>query len=141
VGSAVNDTTREVGGALGVAIIGSVASSLFASRLHPFLAHVPAPAAAEAKASVGAAVAVGSHTPGSVGQALVEAARQAFVSGTDRAVLVAVAAAVLGSLVAFRYLPARARSEATSERFEPVMVEPAPVELAPVELAPVELVA
>jgi EmrB/QacA subfamily drug resistance transporter len=135
VGSAVNDTTREVGGALGVAIIGSVASSLFASRIHPFLAHVPAPAAAEAKASVGAAVAVGNHTPGPVGQALVDAARQAFVSGTDRAVLVAVAAAILGSLVAFRYLPARARSEATSEHFEG-----APVELAPVEPAPFELV-
>ncbi len=111
VGSAVNDTTREIGGALGVAIIGSVASSLFAGRLHPFLAHVPAPAATEAKASVGAAVTVGSHTPGAVGQLLVEAARQAFVTSTDRAVLVAVAAAMLGSLVALRFLPARSNGE------------------------------
>ena len=111
VGSAVNDTTREIGGALGVAIIGSVASSLFAGRLHSFLAHVPAPAATEAKASVGAAVTVGSHTPGPAGQMLVEAARQAFVSSTDRAVVVAVAAAMLGSLVAFRFLPARSNRQ------------------------------
>ncbi len=108
VGSAVNDTTREVGGALGVAIIGSVASSLFATRLHSFLAHVPAHTAAQAKASVGAAVTIGGHTPGPAGQALVDAARQAFVSGTDRAVLVAAAAALVGSLVAIRFLPARA---------------------------------
>ncbi len=65
VGSAVNDTTREVGGALGVAIIGSVASSLFASRLHPFLAHVPAHTAAQAKASFsGAAATVRRPHPG-----------------------------------------------------------------------------
>jgi EmrB/QacA subfamily drug resistance transporter len=119
VGSAVNDTTREVGGALGVAIIGSVASSLFAGRLHAFLTHVPAHSAAEAKASVGAAVAVGSHTPGPAGQALVDAARLAFVSGTDRAVLVAAAAALIGSLVAIRFLPARA----TSEVFDPGLAE------------------
>jgi hypothetical protein len=111
VGSAVNDTTREVGGALGVAIIGSVASSLFASHLHSFLTHVPAHSAAEAKASVGAAVTIGSHTPGPAGQALVSAARQAFVSGTDRAVLVAAAASLVGSLVAIRFLPARATHE------------------------------
>ncbi len=93
----LNDATREFGGALGVAIIGSVASSLFAGRLHPFLAPVPAPAAAKAKASVGAAVTVGGHTPGPVGQMLIDGARQAFVSGVERDVLVAVAARSLCS--------------------------------------------
>ena len=56
VGSAVNDTTRFVGGALGVALTGSVASSVFASHLHPVLTHVPARYVAEAKSSVGGAV-------------------------------------------------------------------------------------
>ena len=44
VGSAVNDTTRELGGALGVAIVGSIISSLYGSRLDAALpADVPAP--------------------------------------------------------------------------------------------------
>jgi EmrB/QacA subfamily drug resistance transporter len=112
VGSAVNDTTRSLGGALGVAIMGSVAASVFASRIHPALTHLPATVAAQAKASVGAAVTVGQHAPGSTGHNLVDAARQAFITGSDHAMLIAVAAALLGSLVAARFLPARAAGEA-----------------------------
>ena len=108
VGSAVNDTTRELGGALGVAIMGSVASSVFASHLHPVLTHVPTRYVAEAKGSIGGAVTVGQHAPGSFGQTIVDIARQAFMAGSDRALLVAVVAAALGSLVAARFLPARA---------------------------------
>jgi EmrB/QacA subfamily drug resistance transporter len=111
VGSAVNDTTRSLGGALGVAIMGSVASSVFSTRLQSLLVHVPLPYAAQAKASVGAAVTVGQHVPGPAGHAVVEAARQAFISGSDQAVLVAVAAAVLGSVAAAILLPATARAE------------------------------
>jgi EmrB/QacA subfamily drug resistance transporter len=111
VGSAVNDTTRSLGGALGVAIMGSVAASVFASRIHPALTHLPANVAAQAKTSVGAAVTVGQHAPGSTGHNLVDAARQAFITGSDHAMLIAVAAALLGSLVAARFLPARAAGE------------------------------
>ena len=46
VGSAVNDTTRQVGGALGVAIIGSVVSSVYGSKIADFFAGTPAPKAA-----------------------------------------------------------------------------------------------
>jgi hypothetical protein len=47
VGSAVNDTTRELGGALGVAVVGSIVSSLYGSRLEGALpVDVPAPLAA-----------------------------------------------------------------------------------------------
>ena len=63
VGSAVNDTTRFVGGALGVALTGSVASSVFASHLRPVLTHVPA-ATSPRRSSVGGAVTVGQHAPG-----------------------------------------------------------------------------
>jgi EmrB/QacA subfamily drug resistance transporter len=111
VGSAFNDTTRSLGGALGVAIMGSVAASVFASHIHPALTHLPATVAAQAKASVGAAVTVGQHVPGSTGHNLVDAARQAFITGADHAMLIAVAAALLGSLVAARFLPARAAGE------------------------------
>jgi EmrB/QacA subfamily drug resistance transporter len=111
VGSAVNDTTRSLGGALGVAVTGSVASSIFASRIGPALTHVPARYATQAKASVGAAVTVGHHAPGSVGQTLVDAARQAFVVGSDRAMIVAVAAVAIGAIVSAVFLPPRAHLE------------------------------
>ena len=118
VGSAVNDTTRSLGGALGVAVMGSVASSVFAGHLQPALSHVPAPFAALARTSVGAAVAVGQHAPRSVGHGLVDAARRAFVTGSDHAMLIAVVAALLGSVVAARFLPARAGAVATAETDE-----------------------
>jgi hypothetical protein len=128
VGSAVNDTTRSLGGALGVAIMGSIAASVFATHVRPALAHLPSGVAAQAKGSVGAAVTVGQHAPGSAGTGLVNAARQAFVSGSDHAMLVAVAAAVLGSVVAARFLPARAGepSPAVAEPRQLAEVRPVP---------------
>jgi EmrB/QacA subfamily drug resistance transporter len=107
VGSAVNDTTRSLGGALGVAAMGSIASSLFTSHLQPALAQIPAPFAVQAKASVGAAVTVGQHAPAPIGNHLIDVARNAFISGSNHAMLLAVAAAVLGAVVAACFLPAR----------------------------------
>jgi hypothetical protein len=124
VGSAVNDTTRELGGALGVAVLGSVASSLFASHMHAVLLGAPAGVANQARASVGAAVTIGRSIHGPVGQALVHGARQAFLTGADRAALVAVGAAVGGAIVAAIFLPARA-----VEAGDP-FVEPAPIDAA-----------
>jgi EmrB/QacA subfamily drug resistance transporter len=115
VGSAVNDTTREIGGALGVAVMGSIATSLFVQRLHSSLAHVPAVLAAPARSSVGAAVTIGQQTPGPVGSALEHGARQAFMTGADYAVLIAAGAALLGALVAIRFLPARAAEAVEAE--------------------------
>jgi EmrB/QacA subfamily drug resistance transporter len=112
VGSAVNDTTRFVGGALGVALTGSIASSVFASHLRPVLTQVPARYVAEANSSVGGAFAIGRHAPAPFGQTIVEIARQAFMAGSDRAMLVAVVAASCGALVAARFLPARATAPA-----------------------------
>ena len=111
VGSAVNDTTRSLGGALGVAIIGSVASSVFASHIRPALVHLPATYATQAKTSVGAAITISQRAPGPFGAVLAHAAKQAFITGADHAVLIAVAAALLGTVIAWRYLPARQSSQ------------------------------
>jgi EmrB/QacA subfamily drug resistance transporter len=121
VGSAVNDTTRSLGGALGVAIMGSVAASIFARHLQPRLHGVPDSVAVQVKSSVGAAVTVGQHAPAPIGSNLVEAARQAFITGADHAMLVAVAAALLGALVAVRFLPAQ---PATQPLAVPAFPEP-----------------
>jgi EmrB/QacA subfamily drug resistance transporter len=100
VGSAVNDTTRELGGALGVAIVGSIMSSLYATQLAKGLPEgVPAPVAAAARESLGAAV--------QISAAVADPAREAFVHAMSRASLLGALVAVLGAFIAWRHLPAR----------------------------------
>ena len=108
VGSAVNDTSREVGGALGVAIIGSMLSSLYSTNLDAKLpADVPTQVRDAADQSVGAALQVSAQL-GRVGAPLADAARESFVYAMSRASLVTAAVAVVGALLAWRFLPARA---------------------------------
>jgi len=98
VGSAVNDTTRNMGSVLGVAVIGSITASVFASRMaHAFGLHGPA-------GSVGAAAAAAHHAGGAYGTSLAHAAASAFIAGADRAVLAGAIAALVGLLIAFRTL-------------------------------------
>jgi len=99
IGSAVNDTTRELGGALGVAIVGSIMSSLYATRLSGSLPDgVPAPVAAAARDSLGAAV--------QAGAAVADPAREAFVHAMSQASIVVAVVAAFGALIAWRHLPA-----------------------------------
>ncbi len=107
VGSAVNDTTRQIGGALGVAILGSLLASTYASSLGDAV-----PAAA--KASVGAALELAGGLGGADGAALAAAAKAAYVNGMGVGVLVAAGAALLGSVIALVFLPSRARMETES---------------------------
>jgi EmrB/QacA subfamily drug resistance transporter len=114
VGSAVNDTTRQVGGALGVAIIGSVMSSVYGSRIVGLLtgAGVRGAPVAVAKQGLGQALGVAAD-PGvplaapQRGQ-LAQGAKDAFVAGMHRGVLVAAGAALVGAIIAARWLPANA---------------------------------
>jgi Na+/melibiose symporter-like transporter len=118
VGSAVNDTSREVGGALGVAIVGSMLSSLYSSNLNAKLpANVPGQVRDAADQSVGAALQVSAQL-GRVGAPLADAARESFVYAMSRASLVTAAVAVLGAVLAWRFLPARATEVRELEAFE-----------------------
>ena len=82
VGSAVNDATREAGGTLGVAVIGSVFTSLYASTLATTsFGALPARSAEAAKDSVAAAMATAAGAPGEVGQALLTDVQAAFMTG------------------------------------------------------------
>jgi EmrB/QacA subfamily drug resistance transporter len=109
VGSAVNDTTREVGGTLGVAIVGSVLSSAYGSHLGTTLARlgVPAPAAAAARQSVAAGLAVVAHVPAALRQPAIAAVRDAYVAGLHQGSFVAAGAAGVAALAAAIFLPAR----------------------------------
>ncbi|MGI8810270.1 MAG: MFS transporter [Acidimicrobiales bacterium] len=107
VGSAVNDTTRQIGGALGVAILGSLLASTYASSLGDAV-----PAAA--RASVGGALDLARALGGAQGAALAASAKSAYVDGMGVGVLVAAGVALVGSLVALAFLPSRARMESES---------------------------
>src|SRR5437764_1474488 len=108
VGSAMNDTTRMVGGALGVAVIGSVMSSSYAAAVRPALAGLPRPAASAAGDSIGAAVGV-ARGSGPAAAHLLGAARAAFTAAMGDALLIGAAVAALGALLAVCFLPARPR--------------------------------
>jgi TctA family transporter len=114
VGSAMNDTTRQIGGALGVAILGSILASSYGSAMAPVVANLPPEAAEIAGDSVGGAIAVASQA-GEAGTALVEAASAAFIGGMESAVWVAAGVVLLGALVTFLWLPARGADEAGPE--------------------------
>jgi len=79
VGSALNDLSREVGGALGIAVVGSIVTAVYRSHLH--LAGVPAALASKARGSF--AVADGIHT------GLLYAAAAALTAAVSVAVLLA----------------------------------------------------
>ena len=111
-GSAVNDTTREVGGTLGVAILGSVLSSAYGSHVVHALTRLGAPAAVahQASQSVVAGVITAAHFPPALQAAAAEAVRQSFMTGLHAASFAAAAATAAAAVVALAFLPARARS-------------------------------
>jgi EmrB/QacA subfamily drug resistance transporter len=113
IGSAVNDATRELGGALGVAVIGSVFASLYHARLDsPHLTATPA-AQAAAKESIGAAIATANQL-GPDGTQLLAAAKQAFFDGFQAGCLVAAGVLFAGAIFAALVLPSRPTTPADS---------------------------
>ena len=116
VGSAVNDTTRQVGGALGVAVIGSVLSSTYGTKIAEFFAGTPAPPQVvdAAKGSLGGAIGVAERLretgQGPLADKLLAVADQSFVDALHTGALVAAVATFVGVLVALAFLPARAQA-------------------------------
>lgn len=132
VGSAVNDTTRQVGGALGVAIIGSIVSSLYAGRIGVAAQGLGLDAAATATAeeSLGNAQRVAGDL-GGAGSSLFDAANQAFVDALTIGLRVSAVVIVGAAVVAWRYLPARASAARTeSTPVDVGVLEPTPIPAA-----------
>jgi hypothetical protein len=105
IASAVNDLAREVGGAFGIAVLGSVLNSGYRTDVASATAGLPKPAADAARGSIAAATQVAQQA-GPRGTALLEQAEHAFVSGFSTSLLVAAcvlfAASVLVALLAPR---------------------------------------
>jgi hypothetical protein len=115
-GSAVNDTTREVGGTLGVAIVGSVLNSAYGSHVLSGLTALGAPAAAGhlAGQSVVAGMNVAARFPAPVRDAATDAVRSAFMIGIHRGSLVAAGVTLAAAMLALAFVPARAAAEPSS---------------------------
>ncbi len=111
VGSAVNDTTRELGGTLGVAIIGSVFSSLYTNSLQSGNAtfdQLPEDVRMLTEESVGAARVIAADL-GPNAASYLDHVNQAFLSGLSAGTLVAAGVAAAGAIFASTFLPAKAR--------------------------------
>jgi DHA2 family multidrug resistance protein-like MFS transporter len=132
VGSAVNDTTRELGGTLGVAVVGSVFASVYGPRVVEGVRGLPiSPAAADtAEESMAGAIAVADLAPADTRSAIVDAASSAFVDGLSMGSLVAAGTAAVGAVIALTFLPPRASND-------PVVVTSAVPISARAELAPI----
>jgi EmrB/QacA subfamily drug resistance transporter len=103
VGSAVNDATRELGGTLGVAVVGSLFSSIFAASLADGdFGRVPGAALDRAQESVGAATAIASGSPD-----LVSAFEEAFLAGLQTSSVVIGVLCLAGAVAAALTLPGR----------------------------------
>jgi DHA2 family multidrug resistance protein-like MFS transporter len=87
--SGISETAAERGGALGIAVLGSVGLAIYRDRLGQLPAAVPADVAAAARDTLGAAVAVADRLPGTLGMTVVDLARDAFVDGMRLTALIA----------------------------------------------------
>jgi EmrB/QacA subfamily drug resistance transporter len=113
VGSAVNDTTREVGGTLGVAVLGSIMASVYGGRILDALSGTPLPAGLRAAAgdSLAAALQIAVGVGGAAGRGIAFAAQDAFVQAFRIGSVVTGAVALVGAVIALVFLPARSRQE------------------------------
>ena len=121
--AALSETSSELGGALGIAVLGSIGAAVYRSQMADAVPGGVPPAEAEtAKDTLGGAVATAGTLPGELGAGLLDAAREAFVQGLQIAALTsAVIAAVTAALSVLFLRHAGARSE----QEEPLALEPA----------------
>ena len=110
VGSATNGVALQVGGALGVAVIGSVMSTRYQDRMDTAMLgrHVPAVAAHAITGSLGGALTMASDIGGVTGELLANAARAAFMSGARTSMAAGAGVALGGGLLVLVCLPSRA---------------------------------
>ncbi|WP_329068878.1 MFS transporter [Streptomyces sp. NBC_01429] len=105
-GSAINNTFRQVGGALGVAVLGSVLSATYRGRIDGHLGAVPAAARDAAGESIEATLGV-ARGLGAAGEPLAGAAYDAFLDAMHLTAYCSAAVALIGAVVVAAFLPGR----------------------------------
>jgi Na+/melibiose symporter-like transporter len=105
-GSAVNNVFRQVGGAVGVAVLGSLMSTVYRNGINGHLGGLPAPARHSAGESIEATLGVAAKY-GPKGQALVEPAHNAFIHAMHVTAAASGGVALFGALVVLVFLPGK----------------------------------
>ena len=111
VASAMNDVTRQVAGALGVAVIGSITSTIYQQRVDGDLPPLPGPAHDLATSSIGAANAVAAHLPPVAANLVTDAAGRAFTDALGIGLGFAAAVSAAAAVIVARRLPAHHADE------------------------------
>jgi DHA2 family multidrug resistance protein-like MFS transporter len=111
VASAMNTVARMVSGALGVAVVGSRVSSLFADDLAPAVRGLPAPAREAAVESIGAASAVAGDLPSGPGSTLLASAGDAFVDAMAMGLLIGAGLSAIAAVIVMRVLAGRSAEQ------------------------------
>lgn len=105
MGSATNDTTRELGGSLGVAVLGSLLAAQYSEKISPAIAHLPEQARMAAESSLAGALKVAEALPAELGGVLTTAAKTAWIDGYRFALIIGAVIIAASAIVAFRWLP------------------------------------
>ncbi|MBN4064829.1 MFS transporter, partial [Dehalococcoides mccartyi] len=111
VGSAMNDATREIGTALGIAVMGSIANSIFGVGMSEVTATLPADVATVATDSVGGAIAVAESLGGVVGESLRTTGVQVFMDALGIAFAVAGLTSAAAAAVVFKFMPKKGETQ------------------------------
>jgi hypothetical protein len=119
VGSAVNDTTREVGGALGIAMLGSLVASSYRSTMASTVRQLPANLAGKINASVGDALYAAHGLGGQAGAHLATTASNAYTDAMGSALKIAAVVAMAAAVMVLRFFP-REGAEAPAVATGPV---------------------
>jgi EmrB/QacA subfamily drug resistance transporter len=124
IGSAMNDVVREVGGTLGVAVLGSVLASSYGTGMDGAVEGLPHDAAEAAGDSVGGAHEVAAQMGGEAGARLSALANESFVEAMTTTATLAAGVALAGALIAAAFLPSRA-AKSTVAISDQALPEPA----------------
>jgi hypothetical protein len=104
-GSAMNDATRELGAALGVAVLGSIAASRYGAGLGSSISSLSPADQATARTSLAGALQTAGHLPADAATRLVSGADHAFVSGIHFAATAGAILAAAAAVIVLRFLP------------------------------------
>ncbi len=104
VGSAVQNTVRQVGGSIGIAVLGSIVATVFRQQIANTAATLPAPARPTATSSISGAYGVAERL-GSLGPRLIKAANDAFITAMHWSAAIAAVVTVGGIAVVLAWLP------------------------------------
>lgn len=107
MGSAMNDTTRELGGALGVAVLGSLLGGRYTSGVDDVASRLPDDVADQVRGGIGAVRGLIDQgvISGEAADRLLAQARQAFVDGQSLAAITAAGVVLVAAVFSYRYLP------------------------------------